>query len=170
MIINLTDEPEYKGVIELLWDCFGGTINKQGYKVLDTHVGAIYGDSITLERAEEICRRLKLKGFASNVVLGIGSYTYQYNTRDTFGFAMKATYGEVNHEPLEIWKDPITDNGTKKSAKGLLYVGKKENKYYLEEQVDSNKEQGGWLMTVFNNGKLIKDYTLQEIRDNINKY
>lgn len=165
------DEPEYKGVIELLWDCFGGTINKQGYKVLDIHVGAIYGDSITLERAEEICKRLKLKGFAStNVVLGIGSYTYQYNTRDTFGFAMKATYGEVNLEPLEIWKDPITDNGTKKSAKGLLYVGKKENKYYLEEQVDSNKEQGGWLMTVFNNGKLIKDYTLQEIRNNINKH
>lgn len=86
------------------------------------------------------------------------------------GPAMKATYGEVNLEPLEIWKDPITDNGTKKSAKGLLYVGKKENKYYLEEQVDPNKEQGGWLMTVFNNDKLIKDYTLQEIRNNINKH
>jgi nicotinamide phosphoribosyltransferase len=77
---------EDKGVIELLWDLFGGTVNEQGYKVLDSHIGAIYGDSITTDRANEICRRLEAKGFAStNVVLGIGSFTYQYNTRDTFG-------------------------------------------------------------------------------------
>ena len=81
------NHPAVKGVIELLWDIFGGTTNEQGYKVLDPHIGAIYGDSITLERADEICRRLEAKGFAStNVVLGIGSFTYQYNTRDTFGF------------------------------------------------------------------------------------
>lgn len=65
--------PKGKGVIELLWDVFGGTINEQGYKVLDSHIGAIYGDSITIDRADEICRRLELKGFAStNIVLGIG--------------------------------------------------------------------------------------------------
>ena len=160
-------EAEFKGVIELLWDVFGGTTNSQGYKVLDSHVGAIYGDSITLERAEKICERLKIKGFAStNVVLGIGSYTYQYNTRDTFGFAMKATYGEVNGEPREIWKDPITDDGTKKSAKGLLYVGKNENGYYLEDQVTKAREQEGCLEVVFENGKLIKDWTFTEIRNN----
>ena len=73
---------------------------------LDPHIGAIYGDSITLQRAEDICNRLEKKGFAStNVVLGIGSYTYQYNTRDTFGFAMKATYGEVAGEGREIFKE-----------------------------------------------------------------
>ena len=78
--------PENKGVIELLWDVFGGTVNEQGFKVLDPHIGAIYGDSITLDRCEEICARLAAKGFAStNVVFGIGSYTYQFNTRDTFG-------------------------------------------------------------------------------------
>ena len=77
---------EEKGVIELLWNIFGGTINEQGYKVLDPHIGAIYGDSITLERAEQICERLKAKGFAStNIVIGVGSYSYQFNTRDTFG-------------------------------------------------------------------------------------
>ena len=81
------DRHEFKGVVELLWEVFGGTVNEQGYKVLDSHIGVIYGDSITLERANEICRRLEEKGFAStNVVLGIGSFTYQYNTRDTFGF------------------------------------------------------------------------------------
>jgi len=80
-------KPEEKGVIELLWDIFGGTINEQGYKVLDPHIGAIYGDSITLDRQLEIYERLELKGFAStNIVLGVGSFTYQYNTRDTLGF------------------------------------------------------------------------------------
>ena len=77
--LDLT-HPKYKGVVELLWDVFGGTINEQGYKVLDSHIGAIYGDSITIDRADEICRRLEAKGFAStNVVLGIGSFTYRSN-------------------------------------------------------------------------------------------
>ena len=73
---------------------------------------------ITIDRAEEICTRLEAKGFAStNIVLGVGSFTYQFNTRDTFGFAMKATYVELNGEGREIFKDPITDDGVKKSAK-----------------------------------------------------
>lgn len=78
---------ERKGVIELLWDIFGGTINEQGFKVLDPHIGAIYGDSITLDRQVQIYKRLASKGFAStNIVLGVGSFTYQMNTRDTLGF------------------------------------------------------------------------------------
>src|SRR3954454_6952499 len=82
------------------------------YKLLDPHVGLIYGDSITLARAEAILSGLKAKGFASgNVVLGVGSYTYQYVTRDTFGFAVKSTYGEVNGVGREIFKDPVTDDG-----------------------------------------------------------
>lgn len=71
--VIIASESEKKGVIELLWDVFGGTVNEQGYKVLNPHIGAIYGDSITLERADQICKRLKAKGFAStNIVFGIG--------------------------------------------------------------------------------------------------
>lgn len=166
---SIKDIPKQKGVIELLWDVFGGTINDKGYKVLDSHIGAIYGDSITLERAEQICSRLKDKGFAStNIVLGIGSYTYQYNTRDTFGFAMKATYGEVNGEGREIYKDPITDDGTKKSAKGLLAVYKNEvGEYYLQDQVSWKEEQNSELKTVFLDGKLIIKTTLTEIKERL---
>lgn len=169
------NEPDRKGVIELLWDIFGGTVNKQGYKVLDPHIGAIYGDSITLERADEICKRLAAKGFAStNVVLGIGSFTYQYNTRDTFGFAMKATYVEINGEGREIFKDPVTDDGTKKSAKGLLHITRKypeldryEWEYFLVDQVSWEKEKEGCLQTIFENGKFINQTTLTEIRERL---
>lgn len=121
---QIWDKAEEDGLIETLYNIFGGSISKEGYKVLDPHIGAIYGDSITYERAEEIFSRLEKKGFAStNIVLGIGSYTYQYNTRDTFGFAMKATYGEVGHQPYSFNKDPITDKGFKKSATGLARTG-----------------------------------------------
>jgi nicotinamide phosphoribosyltransferase len=156
---------EQKGVIELLWDCFGGTTNDKGYKELVPQIGAIYGDSITIERATQICERLKAKGFAStNVVLGIGSFTYQYNTRDTFGFAMKATYGEVNGEGREIFKDPITDDGTKKSAKGLMKIELKDGKYSLVDQVDWEIESTGELVEVFRDGKLLIDQNLSDIR------
>lgn len=114
---------EEKGLIECLWGIFGGTINSKGYKELDPHIGAIYGDSITLDRCEEICERLKQKGFSStNIVFGIGSYTYQYVTRDTLGWAMKATYAEINGKGVNLTKDPKTDDGTKKSHSGILKV------------------------------------------------
>ena len=170
-------EAEAKGVVELLWDVFGGTINEQGYKVLDPHIGAIYGDSITIDRADEICARLEAKGFAStNVVLGIGSFTYQYNTRDTFGFAMKATYVEVNKpkfegdfnpEGREIFKDPITDDGTKKSATGLLHVTKILDEYFLIDKVNWVTEQTGDLKPIYKDGEFLNQTTLTEIRNKI---
>ena len=165
-IFSDANRPEYKGVIELLWDVFGGTINEQGYKVLDPHIGAIYGDSITIDRADEICARLEAKGFAStNVVLGIGSFTYQYNTRDTFGFAMKATYVEVNGEGREIFKDPITDDGTKKSATGLLCVATdNEGKLVLADKVSWDGEANGKLQTIYKDGKFANVTDLETIR------
>jgi nicotinamide phosphoribosyltransferase len=180
----ITLNPEEKGVIELLWDVFGGTINEQGYKVLDSHIGAIYGDSITIDRADEICKRLEEKGFAStNVVLGIGSFTYQYNTRDTFGFAMKATYveidvpefGELLDQNLntkivgrEIFKDPITDDGTKKSATGLLHVTKdNENGYMLVDKVSWETEGKGELQTIYKDGKFYNETTLTNIKNKL---
>lgn len=167
----------FKGVIELLWDVFGGTINDKGYRVLDSHIGAIYGDSINLERADQICRRLEEKGFAStNIVLGVGSYTFNYNTRDSIGFAVKSTYCEVLEEgseistPREIFKDPITDDGIKKSAKGLLAVFKdEEGEYYLNDQCDYETESVGELIPAFQNGILLFDHKLSEIRDRISR-
>lgn len=170
---NSTDENfafVKKGVIELLWDIFGGTINEQGYKVLDAHIGAIYGDSITLQRAEEICSRLAEKGFAStNVVFGIGSFTYQFNTRDTFGFAMKATYVKINGVGTEIFKDPITDDGIKKSASGLMMVYSENGEIKLLDKCLPEEEDTGLLHTIYENGKLISKVKLTKIREKLNE-
>lgn len=164
--------PENKGAIECLWEIFGGTVTEQGYKLLDSHIGLIYGDSITTERQLAILSGLKQKGFASyNVVLGIGSYTYEYVTRDTFGFAMKATYGEVNGIGRDIFKDPKTDDGTKKSAKGLMqvFVDESTGNMQLKDQCSWKEEAEGELKTVFKNGQLIIEDSLDAIRKRLKK-
>lgn len=115
---------EHKGALQCLWDEFGGTVNSKGYKVLNPKVGLIYGDSITLQRQKQILEKMKQKGFASsNIVLGIGSYTYQCITRDTFGCAIKATGILVGDELTEIplYKAPKGD-ASKHSAKGFMKV------------------------------------------------
>lgn len=159
-----------KGVIELLWDTFGGTINSKGYKVLDSHIGAIYGDAITLERAEEICSRLEAKGFASsNIVFGIGSFTYQYNTRDTFGFALKSTYAIKNEQEVFLFKDPITDDGVKKSQKGMVAVfnDKPDGIYYVDELYSKDMDNGSMLTTLFEDGKLVRKTSLYKIKNKL---
>lgn len=157
--------PQYKGAVQCLWEIFGGTETDKGFKCLDEHVGLIYGDSITLERARDILDGLAAKGFASNnIVFGVGSYTYQYLTRDSFGFAMKATWGQVDGQPREIFKDPVTDSGAKRSAKGLLRVEETENGFQLHDQQSAEQEAGGALATVFEDGRLLRETTLQDIR------
>lgn len=161
--------PEGKGVIELLWDIFGGTINEQGYKVLDPHIGAIYGDSINLERQIQIYERLEAKGFAAtNIVLGVGSFTYQMNTRDTFGFAAKGAWFEVEEngtkKGYDIYKDPVTDDGTKKSLKGLIMV---DENFEVHTQCTEEQEATGMLQTIYEDGKFHNQTTLTQIRARI---
>jgi nicotinamide phosphoribosyltransferase len=152
--------PARKGVIELLWDEFGGAYNSEGFRVLDQHIGAIYGDSITEERARQICDRLRAKQFAStNVVLGIGSYTYQYVTRDTNGFAVKATWAKVNGQERFLHKNPVTDSGTKKSAIGRLVVLKTESGLCLRdgfaESLQASHASRNLLRPVWENGSFL---------------
>lgn len=164
--------PEHviKGSIEVLWEIFGGTVTETGHKLLDSHIGLIYGDSITMQRADEILNRLAEKGFASaNVVFGVGSYTYQCNTRDTFGTAMKATYVEISGEGIEIYKDPATGDKLKKSAMGLLRVVKENGEYVLHDRQTKEQAYGpdNELKERWRDGKWISRTTLEEVRSRL---
>jgi len=160
--------PEYRGSVELAWEIFGGTVNAKGYKVVDPHINLLYGDSITPERCEAICGGLAAKGFVPTNLFGIGSYTYQYNTRDTFGFAMKATAGIVDGELREIYKDPKTDSGTKKSARGLLAVSRgSDGELVLEQATTWDRVKDCEFEPVFRNGRLLRDDTLSTIRNRV---
>jgi nicotinamide phosphoribosyltransferase len=158
---------ESKGVIEILWDIFGGTVNEQGFKVLDPHIGAIYGDSITLDRQIQIYERLEAKGFAStNIVLGIGSYTYQMNTRDSLGFAAKGAWFEANGQDYEIYKDPVTDDGTKKSLRGLIMV---DENLEVHTQCSWEEEATGILHIIYENGNFFNETTLTQVREKLDQ-
>ncbi len=166
------DTPAYKGALQLLWDTFGGRINSAGYKELNPKVGLIYGDAITVDRASLILQIMEEKGFASsNIVFGVGSYTYQYVTRDTFGFAMKATSAVINGKRHAIYKDPITasDGNKKKSARGLLQVemDMETGRYYLVDDVTESAEEESHLETVFEDGELFNVTTLADIRHSL---
>ena len=174
---NSEEEIIKKGSIESLWDTFGGTINSKGYKVLDSHIGLIYGDSITPEIAEETFERLEKKGFSSeNIVFGIGSYSLGYYTRDTFNIAIKATDVVINGEEKMIFKNPKTDKDKiKKSQKGRVVVLQNTETgeiTYIDgltiEQQESYKDID-LLEDVFIDGKLLRDESLSEIRERVLK-
>lgn len=160
-----------------LWEHFGGTVNSKGYKVLDPHVKAIYGDSITIQRCEEIYRILEENGFAcSNVALGVGSFSMQCIeengvlkpfTRDTFSSCIKATYCEIDNKPYPIFKNP-KDGGFKKSQKGCCVVKENEQGVLVYQDEFDWKEAcanpDNKLVPVFKDGVLLKEQGLQEIR------
>lgn len=175
-----------------LWKHFPGKINKKGFKVLDEHIKVIYGDSITVERADMIYKILYENGFAANnVSLGVGSFsmhcieeggTLKPFTRDTFSSAIKATYAEFKHPlsgnkvKLSIYKDPKTDadtgDGFKKSQRGCCIVSKNDDgeytytdNFYWDTVISDPKQS---LRPIFRDGKLLREYSLSEIRARLN--
>lgn len=170
--VHIKRDVEHKGTIERLWEIFGGTVNELGYKVLDEHIGMIYGDGITLERQRQILERLEAKGFAStNIVFGVGSYSLNLVSRDHLGMAIKATNAivEVNGELVDkpIYKDPKTDS-TKKSARGLLHVETEGNRVVAwKDCVTRLEESQGALRVIYMEGKHYNLETLFTIRDRL---
>lgn len=156
--------PEHKGLCQCLYETFGGTVNSKGYIELDPHIGMIYGDSITRTYQMAILERLKKAGFAStNIVLGIGSYTYQMATRDSHGIAIKATAVKIDGQVKAISKDPKTDNSGKKSAKGLLVVDKIDGEFVLTQDAESG--EGGLLGVVYLDGELLRKQSFAQVRE-----
>lgn len=174
---------ELLGTVELLWNMFGGTVNEAGYKVLDKHVRAIYGDSITPTRAEQMYRRLAEKGFAAcNVALGAGSFSTQCAetpdgrlfpfTRDSYGIAVKATWCSDEHkgEERQLFKNPKTDTGKfKKSQKGLIYVTEENGEIvaYDGYTTETLPKEGNLLQPIFRDGKMLHEVSLNDVRQRL---
>ena len=158
---------EWKGCIRLLDEVFGHTVNRKGYKVLNAKVGIIYGEKMTLERYNRILMRLRAMGYAAcNFVIGVGGILRNH-TRDTLGFALKATYVEVNGEPREIEKDPVTDT-KKKSHRGLLALTRDETGAFItKDQCTREEEEVSLLSTIFEDGTIHAACSLAEIRSRV---
>ena len=161
-------EGQYYGAYYMLGKIFGWNTTDTGFRYPSTKIGLLYGDSITLERQKQIYLRLEGAGMAAcNLVLGVGSFTYQFKSRDSLGFAVKATACKINGELKEIFKQPKTDDGTKNSLKGLIAIYEENGTYVAKDCVSEAEEMEGALEPVFVNGSLVKDYSLSEIRERI---
>ena len=167
-----------------LWELFGGTVNTKGYKVLDPHVKALYGDSITVERAEKIYQILMDNGFAAcNVSLGVGSFSMHCIeedgmlkpfTRDTFSSCIKACDAIINGKEYPIFKDPKTDretgDGFKKSQRGACRVFLKDGELTYEDGLTYEESlKNNIMQPVFRDGELLVDYTIKQVRNQLNK-
>lgn len=182
---------ELMGTVWALDQIVGHTVNEKGYKVLDSHLKAIYGDSILPDYADEIYKRLAAQGYAANnVVMGAGSmsmmalvcandegtlqFAGKWNgtnagpyTRDTFGIAVKATYAEDQYgNGINIFKKPKA-LAWKKSQKGCCVVALDGESYTDEHAFEDTLGGKNLLQTVFYNGKLTNRQSLAEIRERL---
>ncbi len=175
---------EYKGTVEYLYELFGGTINSKGYKVLDSHIGLIYGEAISLILWDKILKGLMDKGFSSdNIVVGVGSASYTgygggiyeiednkpYGiSRDTHGLAIKETSVASGFGKNQIWrptfKDPKTDNGDKKSHRGFIMIEKINDSFVVHQNVTREQEKTGELETVYEDGVIKRVQSFDDVR------
>lgn len=158
-------------VYEILFAKFGFTVNEKGYKVLPTQVRVIQGDGINYESIGEIYEALKAHGIsAENLVLGMGGALLQKVDRDTQKFALKCSYVEINGQPINVQKSPteMDENGNitpsfKKSKTGRLVLSRSTAGYktLMETEAHGAVDE---LVTVFENGELVKEYSFEEVR------
>jgi nicotinamide phosphoribosyltransferase len=156
-------------IIHILWNKFGGTFSKKGYKVLDPHVRIIQGDGIDRNMIGEILQMYKNNGFSTeNIAFGSGGGLLQKFDRDTYKFAIKCSYAEIDGKPVNVYKDPITSK-SKVSKKGQLKLHKSAGHYMTISSAENTPQAFNSytdeLETVFENGNLVREQSLDEIRN-----
>jgi nicotinamide phosphoribosyltransferase len=164
-----------KAVFKILFEYFGYTTNERGFKVLPPQIRVIQGDGVNYDSIIGMYEALTNEGIAAeNLVLGMGGKLLQAGIdRDTQNFAVKACYAVINGKGVDIIKSPteLDANGNvkvsfKKSKKGLMKLVKDSNgNLFTMTSVDPGfAEAKDELVKVFENGKLLVDETIENIR------
>uniref|UniRef100_A0A9J8BWY8 Nicotinamide phosphoribosyltransferase n=1 Tax=Cyprinus carpio carpio TaxID=630221 RepID=A0A9J8BWY8_CYPCA len=151
-------------VIKILEECFGCSQNSVGYKVLPSYLRIIQGDGIDLNSINEILEKLSDEGWsAENVFFGCGSALLQKINRDTLNCAFKCSYVETNGKGMDVYKQPVTDP-SKGSKRGRLCLRRNSDGFIETVERGAGKPHEDMLVTVFENGAILQEYTLDEIR------
>lgn len=150
--------------VEILWSRFGGSVNERGYKVLDPHVGVIYGDYISPTMINNIMHELVVvKKFApSNLIFGMGGELLAKKSRDDLGFSFKCSCAKVGGEWRDVYKEPKTDM-FKASKRGKLRLVKNKNGGL--ETLPKYSGESDELVRVFCNGEVVKRWTFDEVKE-----
>ncbi len=149
-------------VLNILGDRFGYTINSKGYRVLNDKIRVIQGDGMDYEMARDILENMRIhKWSADNVSFGMGGALLQKLNRDTQKFAFKCSSITVRGEERDVYKEPVTDPG-KNSKAGRLKLVKEHGTYYTVNDSYPGRDE---LVEVFRDGRLLRKYTLDEVRE-----
>ncbi len=166
-----------KQIFHILWDKFGGTVNKKGFKVIDPHVRVIQGDGVNYESIIEILDMMVEEGFAvENIAFGMGGALLQKVDRDTQKFAIKCSSIVINGEEVEVQKNPIEINergervqSFKKSKAGRLKLIQHVDEYNNSDEYETIQHckdfSGDILVNIFENGHILKEWTFEEVRE-----
>jgi nicotinamide phosphoribosyltransferase len=165
------DSPRFKGdtaANQILWiaqeleKTFGSTLNKKGFKILNPKVGIIYGDGLSVDEIKEATELLVASGWAaSTCVFGMGGGLLQKHNRDTQRNAFKCSAQFRDGKWIDNQKQPL--DITKASKKGLLKLVREGNSY-INVGIDDPREDV--LVTVFENGNMVKEWTWDEVKTN----
>lgn len=150
--------------IDILGNKFGTVLTPNRYKLLDPHIRLIQGDGMAPRSIIDLLVTMKLKQWAAdNLTVGMGGGLLQRVNRDTQKFAFKCSYIEVNGVGRNVWKDPIHKG--KKSKRGTLALIEDDGQYRTVPLRFRRHADNNLLVTVFENGRLIRDWTLKEVRE-----
>lgn len=154
-------------VLQILWEQFGGSVNEKGFKVLDPHVRVIQGDGMDPVTINQLFEKIVSEGWsADNLAVGSGGGLLQKVNRDVQKFAIKCSAALKDNQWIDVFKDPITDPG-KKSKYGRFQTIKFPDGSIQTVDYTYNKSFGeNLLKPVFENGKILKTYTLDEVKKN----
>ena len=158
-------------VFKILWNRFPGTTNNKGFKVLHPNIRVIQGDGVNYESIQDILNMMIEEGFSvENIAFGMGGALLQKVDRDTQKFAFKCSHIVIDGEEVDVRKNPIEINekgervqSFKKSKTGRLKLIKTEDSYQTIEKAQD--ETDDILVTVFEDGLMIKEWTFEEIRE-----
>ena len=166
-----------KQVFNILWEKFPGEINEKGFKVLHPNIRVIQGDGVNYESIKEILDMMVDEKFSvENIAFGMGGSLLQKVDRDTQKFAFKCSHIVINGKSIDVRKNPIEINefgervqSFKKSKAGYLKLMSSDEQNEAFENMFTNEhssdEENDLLVTVFENGYLLKDWTFEEIRE-----
>jgi nicotinamide phosphoribosyltransferase len=163
-------------LFKIVAEVFGYEVNKKGWKTTVPNVRFIQGDGVNYYTIQNITAQLTRKGWSQDIwSYGMGGALLQQVNRDTLKFALKCSAIDRAGKWHNVYKNPKTDP-TKASKGGrfnLIHIGKEFATVEVDNDApnpDSSRLGTNALETILEDGKILRDMTLQEVRDIAVKY
>ncbi len=165
-----------KTVLEILFEKFGYTTNELGFRLLPDQIRVLQSDGVNYDSIIQIYDMMLNNNMSAEcLVLGMGGKLLQAQIdRDVQNFAIKACHAIIDGKEYDVIKSPVEmdKNGEihtsfKKSKAGNMKLVKtNDGGYYTitssEEGFNEAKDE---LITIFKDGVLLVDYSIEEIRE-----